>query len=467
MKTLILFSVIVLALGLADPVSAVDLLTSFEPNELGCLYVSTHSSKDRTLSVEWPVQGGVADVPEATEGASVLKMFWSNEPDKKVEIDLLWICRTFDYEGFDWLALDIYVATPSALHEIGGVWDNPPAYPDYWLGFESVPLCYDDWYTVFMYVGNFDYIDLNQMYALVFDKLAGSAGTIYIDNLRLQRNPRASTTRQISFAGLQWTVKDSGWGTLDPGLNLWSDSQKNVWVDPNGYLRLKIANRCDKWFSSEVISESHLGCGKYIFTVKGRPDLLDPHVILGLFLYDDPDPGLHEIDIEFAKWWDPDNPANASYCVQPWDEPNHCHRFYTDCSPNDLTTHEILWAPDRVDFRSYFGDFPLSDPCDLIYSWCYTGPDIPQPKDERAHINFWLLPPEGSPPGTPAAPPTDGQEAEIVIKNFLFRPEICDYVLAGDANGDCIVNLLDFALMATNWLIDCNLNPNDPACVHK
>ena len=423
MKNVILLSLIMLVMGGADSASAIDLLASFEPNEAGCLVVQTRSSKDPTLSVEWPVPGGANDVPEATEGNHVLKMQWTNEVDRKVEIGLYWFCRTFDYEGYDWLAVDIYVDTSSALHVIGGIWDDPPPnppfpdYPSYWLGFERVPLCYDDWYTVFMYVGNHDYRNLNQMFALVFDNLAGDAGTIYIDNLRLQRAPRESTTRKISFAGLQWTVKDSGWGRLDPGNNYWSDSEKNVWVDPNGYLHIKIAERCGKWFCSEVICDSHLGPGKTIFTIKGRPDLLDPYIVLGLFLFDIPDAKLHEIDIEFAKWWNPNNPYNASYCVQPWEDPCNIVRFKVDCNAIDITTHEIIWTPERVDFRSYFGDYPLSDPCDRIFTWSYTGPDIPQAKDERARMNFWLLPPEGSQPGTPGAPPMDGQEAEIVIRD--------------------------------------------------
>jgi len=43
----------------------------------------------------------------------------------------------------------------------------------------------------------------------------------------------------------------------------------------------------------------------------------------------------------------------------------------------------------------------------------------------------------------------------------------CDYVLTGDLNDDCEVDFDDFALMAANWLIDCNSNPADPACVSK
>ena len=34
----------------------------------------------------------------------------------------------------------------------------------------------------------------------------------------------------------------------------------------------------------------------------------------------------------------------------------------------------------------------------------------------------------------------------------------------GDLNGDCIVDLLDFALMVSNWTIDCLSNPALPAC---
>jgi hypothetical protein len=45
--------------------------------------------------------------------------------------------------------------------------------------------------------------------------------------------------------------------------------------------------------------------------------------------------------------------------------------------------------------------------------------------------------------------------------------EACQYVLTGDLNDDCRVNLADLAVMAENWLIDCNLNPSDPACIPK
>jgi hypothetical protein len=44
---------------------------------------------------------------------------------------------------------------------------------------------------------------------------------------------------------------------------------------------------------------------------------------------------------------------------------------------------------------------------------------------------------------------------------------ICLFDLTGDLNGDCKVDMLDFATMAKNWLIDCNTNSSDPACMPK
>lgn len=48
-----------------------------------------------------------------------------------------------------------------------------------------------------------------------------------------------------------------------------------------------------------------------------------------------------------------------------------------------------------------------------------------------------------------------------------LKGSICLFDLAGDLNNDCKVDFSDFAVMAANWLIDCNIDPNDPACVPK
>jgi hypothetical protein len=91
----------------------------------------------------------------------------------------------------------------------------------------------------------------------------------------------------------------------------------------------------------------------------------------------------------------------------------------------------------------------LADENDIIDSWCYDGNSIPLAGSENPRINFWLLPPAGSPSGTPGAPPSDGQEAEVIIKDFLYLP-----LPKGDMDNDGIVNFDDLVILARNWLKD-------------
>ena len=44
---------------------------------------------------------------------------------------------------------------------------------------------------------------------------------------------------------------------------------------------------------------------------------------------------------------------------------------------------------------------------------------------------------------------------------------VCPYALIGDLNNDCTLNFLDIAMAAMNWLVDCTMNPGDPACIPK
>ena len=52
-------------------------------------------------------------------------------------------------------------------------------------------------------------------------------------------------------------------------------------------------------------------------------------------------------------------------------------------------------------------------------------------------------------------------------QSLAIRREPCLYRLAGDLNDDCRVDFLDDAIIAENWLIDCNLDPDNPACIPK
>lgn len=63
------------------------------------------------------------------------------------------------------------------------------------------------------------------------------------------------------------------------------------------------------------------------------------------------------------------------------------------------------------------------------------------------------------------APTDDNGNGVSAGGAYVFS--ICDFYLAGDLKVDCKVNLFDFAIMAMNWLIDCNQAPVDPACVAR
>jgi hypothetical protein len=235
----------------------------------------------------------------------------------------------------------------------------------------------------------------------------------------LYQFPYVKTIRyeKISFSGLNWLIKRAN-DPVGPGPNYFSDSNENVWVDPNGYLHLGIRQSDGKWYCSEVIADAILGYGKYVFTVKGRLDLLDENIVLGLFTWEDcvPQYNYREIDIEFSRWGNPNDPNNGQYVIQPYNTEGNRYRFFVDCSKNDTTTHVFTWSPSQISFYSYYGDFTTTpDPNDLIESWCYNGNDIPPSGSENPRINFWLM---------NGYAPTNGQNAEIVIKSFQYLPEI-------------------------------------------
>jgi hypothetical protein len=272
--------------------------------------------------------------------------------------------------------------------------------------------------------------------------------------------------KTIEFAGYDWWLKRSS-DIVGPGPNYFSDSNDNVWVDPNGYLHLKIAFRNGKWNCAEIIAALSGGYGTYIFTVEGRVDLLDENIVLGLFTWEDCIPGYdyREIDFEFTRWGDPFDPNNAQFVVLPTGGCNGIYRFNVDCSVQETFTNIFTWAPGKISFRSYYGDFSLIPANeDMIASWVYTGSDVPPPGQENPRINLWLM---------NGWPPVNGQEAEIVIKKFQYladtAPEIdfvdfailagywletnCGTCYGADLTADEKVDLSDLAKFAFNWLI--------------
>ena len=62
-------------------------------------------------------------------------------------------------------------------------------------------------------------------------------------------------------------------------------------------------------------------------------------------------------------------------------------------------------------------------------------------------------------------PTAEISEATLIIEGDVVS--VCNYLLVGDVNDDCRFDMADFAIMAENWLIDCDLEPLNPACIPK
>jgi hypothetical protein len=234
--------------------------------------------------------------------------------------------------------------------------------------------------------------------------------------------------RTVSFSGRAWRVKGPGY--YGPGPNLFDNGTGAVWTDDDGQLHMTIHKIGGSWYSSEVTLVDPLGYGDYVFTTRGRLDLLDVNTVLGMFLWEYGscyDTGYlwwnpyNEIDIEFSRWGNPGNP-NVQFVAQPADWGGNLSRFNASFGDTEITSHAMKWLPHQVEFRSWRGGPDAESPGTMIASWTYTGPHIPRPESPRVHLNLWQL----------AAPAVT---QEVVFHAFTFRPDCpsgnCGPVAAG------------------------------------
>ncbi len=227
---------------------------------------------------------------------------------------------------------------------------------------------------------------------------------------------RLPGTRTIQFSGSTWVVKSTGTcGPVGPGLNYFSDTTNDVYVDQAGWLHLSISYHDGRWWSTEVINTSPVAWGAYTFTLASRVDNLDSNAVVGLFTWDELDEQSDhsELDIELSRWGVSGAVENAQYVVQPAAVAGHRHRFSMQ-QLQDTSTHRFVWQPGTVQFDSYHGTASLPAPGDLIESWVYTGADVPPAGGGNARLNLWLF--DGQ-------PPSSGQSIELIVRSYAFAPE--------------------------------------------
>lgn len=234
---------------------------------------------------------------------------------------------------------------------------------------------------------------------------------------------KVSSFSKLYFSGYSWYIKNSIDQRKGPSYNYWSDSDENLWIDEKG-LHLKIVKKQGVWHCSEIYSEDSFGYGKYIFYLDGRPDLFDRNVVLGLFnYYENPeiiDKNV-EIDIEFSKWGSslPNLIArNSQFVIHPVKKQT-IYRYKIILN-GDYSVHYFDWKKDSIEFKSLHGhNEATNDRRFIIADKKFFGKNIPVPTSEtKVHINFWLYDLNEDKKGDP---PFDGEEPEIIIKEFRFE----------------------------------------------
>jgi hypothetical protein len=213
----------------------------------------------------------------------------------------------------------------------------------------------------------------------------------------------------IYFSGYRWKVKNSPRIKIGPGPNFWS--QRNVWVDAQGRLHLRLAKYGNNWYCAEVQSVDSFGLGTWQWKVEGAIDLLDKNLVLGLFNYSGND-GFDEMDIEFARWGKLTNP-NLNYTVWPAQSGFSNFSFSQEFSLHGTyTTHRFTRTGNSVTFKSLNGFY--DDDTNLFATGtCTNPPNSINVLKMPAYMNLWMF---------KGKLPSDAKALDIVVHEFSYRP---------------------------------------------
>jgi len=208
-KKLSLILSLVLVLALAVSASAGEtVIASFEKSEAdaGLKAGITDAPANITVKILWPMQQGkdIASydpnlgkgiiVPKATNGDSVLGVFWTNETDGRVDVSYQWPTgKTFDLVKNGKILLDVYIAGPDGVPGTIELWDADIA----WLLGHHDLIEPNKWFTV-----TFDLAELqdtgkrkadqSQIATIYFKDVLSKGGKVFFDNLRLESAPPAA-----------------------------------------------------------------------------------------------------------------------------------------------------------------------------------------------------------------------------------------------------------------------------------
>lgn len=158
-------------------------LASYEASESDLLVTKNPGDAGLTVAI---VTGGTGGAPAASDGSRMLKLTIANESDRKIEFRHEWSASTYDLDGATTLLADVYIASSGALPGLMGIWSPNWSPPDAWQAGSGIPQVTGVWTTVGFDVSARTQVGLDFIHAFIFENLAGTSGTAYVDNLRLR-----------------------------------------------------------------------------------------------------------------------------------------------------------------------------------------------------------------------------------------------------------------------------------------
>lgn len=235
-----------------------------------------------------------------------------------------------------------------------------------------------------------------------------SSGTTATDSVTV-----TVASRKLQWSGREWVVKTPNL-IAGPDDNWWGDTSRNVSVDEDGVLTLRVAQNPDagnRWECGQVWGTA-LGYGTYRWTVENDLRYLDENLILGLFIYDSATGSsgnnFRELDIEFGRKLI-DSYLGETECgflmtrIAAFTEDAQSEHFITSNPPY---TVEFTYEPGQCSWTARDGR-------GVIIGEHLTTSQIQTPGQATVRMNLWMRYTEA---------PTDGQPAEARISNFTFIP---------------------------------------------
>jgi len=223
---------------------------------------------------------------------------------------------------------------------------------------------------------------------------------------------RVGRAAALDWKGHSWTLTAGGMAGVCQG------SAANVSIDSDGYLHMKITNTGGTWTGAEIFTTDKIGFGTYQWQIDGPVDKLDKNVVVGLYPYG-PEAGIgsdgqNEIDIEYARWGNASYP-NGNYTVYPPTGTGSSETTFDFTLTGTYTTSRFTWSSTKIDFATLSGFQPLGSTTGLIKTWTFSpstpATGVPQ-QALPLGMNLWCF--EG--------PPSNGQNVEIIVRDFTFVP---------------------------------------------